>query len=229
MPLAADAFQVFTAVVMLIIGFAGWLGQQVKNKQQGAKPRPAQPRREARVQDEIERFLQEVTGQKEQERARPRPEARSQPREQRSQPGRKPSTEQRSRERSAAATPETARLTDRDTSTQRPASTVRQPVRDSRAAADRSSSARRKPKVKAKVARSDASPSTSSSQRPRSTTPTVGRPLAGSSLRAETVIPAVSAGGSIDLAELRDPAALRKAIIYNEIFGRPKSLRRDES
>ena len=65
MPLAAgNAFEVFVTIVMFAIGMAGWIGQQLKNRQQGAQPRPARPKREDRVQDEIERFLSEVTGQK---------------------------------------------------------------------------------------------------------------------------------------------------------------------
>lgn len=81
---ADDVFRVFMTLVFMFVAFMGWVGQFMKNRQQGAKRRPAQrPKQQnERVQNEIERFLQEVTGQKpagQQPQGRPRPQAQSKP------------------------------------------------------------------------------------------------------------------------------------------------------
>lgn len=68
---ADDVFSIFMTLVFGFIAFMGWIGQFMKNKQQGAKRAPQQRPRDGQVQNEIERFLQEVTGQRQPERPRP--------------------------------------------------------------------------------------------------------------------------------------------------------------
>ena len=219
MPLAAgNAFEVFVTIVMFAIGMAGWIGQQLKNRQQGAQPRPARPKREDRVQDEIERFLSEVTGQKPKQ---DRPAAKQQPQgltdAERAAKARRDAQKERARRDRVAEERRAAAEARRQPSDAR--------ATDSRAAADAVPTHRRRPKVQAKVAQpaapQPASPVASSSLRTAAGFRTSG----GMSTSAE---PVVSTGGAIDLKELRDPAALRKAIILNEIFRRPKSLRAND-
>ena len=215
MPLAAgNAFEVFVTIVMFAIGMAGWIGQQLKNRQQGAQPRPAQPKREDRVQDEIERFLSEVTGQKSKgERAAAKSRATGPTDAERAAKARSDAQKERARRDQVAEDRRVAAEVRRQPSGAR--STA-----DSRAASDSLPTQRRRPKVQAKVAT------------PATAEPT--GPVAGSSLRTAAGFrtsggmstfaePLVTSGGSINLDELRDPASLRKAIILNEIFGRPKS------
>ncbi|QDT39132.1 hypothetical protein [Stratiformator vulcanicus] len=90
MMLFADGIQVVISVVVLIIGFIGWLmqiaGQQNQPKQQARRPRPPRPNAGGpqagggdRLRDEIEVFLNEVSdrpdGGPKERPARPRPAA----------------------------------------------------------------------------------------------------------------------------------------------------------
>ena len=218
---AANAFEVFVALVMFALGMAGWIGQQLKNRQQGAQPRPAQPRRGDRVQDEIERFLQEVTGQKPKPGQRPTETAGDGRRSQR-----RPADS--GREDGAAREARSDEAKKRRIAAKRAAESEewRRSV-DSRSKTD-APTTRRRPKVQAKVARPR---SPASSNVPNAVVSSSLKPAAGfstSGSMSTSAEPVVSRGGVINLNELRDPAALRKAIILNEIFGRPKSLRAED-
>ena len=223
----ADAFQTFVSIVMFFIFIAGWIGQQVKNRQQGAAPKQGQAQPQERVQDEIERFLAEVTGQKPKDEGG-RPAGRRKP----ARTDEERAGDQRIAD--AKRDDDALRASRKKTADRRrEESTQRKSTRDSRAAADRASATPNRKKVEAKVV----TPRPTASQ--PMTTPRAGGPVASSAVRTaagfatsggmSTSTRSASSGGAIiDVASLRNPKQLRQAIILNQIFGRPKALRKRE-
>ena len=240
----ADVFEVIVAIIMLFLGMAGWLGQQVKNKQQGAQPRPNRAKGDARVQDEIERFLQEVTGQKPAEKPR-------QPQD----GGQRFDDDQRRRRQRADQNREAREQKQRREDYEREQDRIRrerevtaarrrqesQQASDRRSVANAPPQQRRPPKVKAKVASpkpaedavvvTPADILTPVARRPQGARQAIGATRQRGTMTAVSQSAAAAIGGQsampITLEELRDPAAIRKAIILQEIFAKPKSLRGD--
>lgn len=73
--LAADPGGVIT-VILFIIGIIGWISNQISNQKQESEKKRNPPRkkeRDSRVQQELEAFLQEATGERQQWRDRSEP------------------------------------------------------------------------------------------------------------------------------------------------------------
>jgi hypothetical protein len=69
-PLLADIGGLI-AVAFMIMSFIGWIANLISKQQQAAQPQPKRPPQNRKVRDEIEKFLQEATGQPKQRSAPP--------------------------------------------------------------------------------------------------------------------------------------------------------------
>lgn len=190
-----DVFRIFMVVVFMFVSFMGWVGQFMKNRQQGAKRNRPQPRQDGNVSTEIERFLEEVTGNK---AKRP---------EQRAEPVQRVEAQRRRESETPAAKPQARRRPKRrETSDTKPLQP--RPVSESTATRSQSSSSQRvPPKASARVSAPDSGLSvpprrSSSAPQARDLITTLGPNLA---------------------EQLSSPEKVRQAIVLNMILGPPRS------
>lgn len=195
---ADDVFNIFMTLVFGFIAFMGWVGQFMKNKQQGAKRAPQQRAKDGEVQSEIERFLQEVTGDRPPAQERPARPAEARPPERR-RPQQKPSRATSSsgaRNESSSG----ARNQSSNASQQR-----------------RSAQSNQKRRVANKASSTDVISASDAFEQQGAQYVPPRKPLQPMApARGRDVVTTLGPG----LAdELRDPATVRKAIVMNMILG----------
>lgn len=191
-------------IVMAFLAIMGYVGQAVKNKQQGAQRNRRAPGERAQnenVQSEIERFLNEVTGQKKPEQRREQP---ARPPERR--PERRP-VEQRQEVTQERRPPQRRKP-------------ERRPERPAERPARRTAQRVKQPETPAAPAATPAASYSAPSVviPPRRSTGSGVKPTTAP--RSRDVVTTVGASLA---KELRDPAMIRRAIVLNMILGPPKS------
>jgi hypothetical protein len=218
-PILAADVGTFIAAAFIVISFIGWIINQINAHNHPAPPRrgprPARPRNE-RVQEEIDQFIQEATGRKKQPQVLSADEIEivEPPRSQRRPPARRPAPAP-AKERKPPARPRPGedaagrRLAGPEQLTTGLREHVRTYMED---------------RVATQVQRD------LTNEVAQGVTEHLGAFAAqapGGGIRAQSAPARTTAPiPAVPLPDLRDPAALRKAIVLNEVLLPPVSLRK---